>query len=269
MIIQTHDGTFHADEVFACAILTLIHPEAEIVRTRDTIEADYVVDVGGKYDESTGRYDHHQRSFNARRDNGIDYASAGLVWKHHGKEMLRKLELSTDVFETIDKQIIERIDQRDVGQVTSESWEISSIISRMNSNWNEEGDNTTHFARALLMAQGILVDAARRWHSSMMAESKVAEAPSDGEVKWLSRWMPCDKSKLTEKWIAFPQYDQWRAIRTREDIAPPKYWCGLHGPDLIEKSGINGAVFVHKAGFLMINETKEGLREMIRWTGES
>jgi uncharacterized UPF0160 family protein len=49
MKATTHDGWFHADEVFALAVLNLIYPDLNIVRSR--IEkvyknADIIVDVG-------------------------------------------------------------------------------------------------------------------------------------------------------------------------------------------------------------------------------
>jgi hypothetical protein len=38
--IVTHDGNFHVDDVFAVAVLLLVYPEAEVIRSRDkeTIE---------------------------------------------------------------------------------------------------------------------------------------------------------------------------------------------------------------------------------------
>jgi uncharacterized UPF0160 family protein len=35
MKASTHDGRFHADEIFALAVLKLIYPDLEIVRSRD------------------------------------------------------------------------------------------------------------------------------------------------------------------------------------------------------------------------------------------
>ena len=35
MLIATHDGSFHADEVFAIAALSLLGEPVEVVRTRD------------------------------------------------------------------------------------------------------------------------------------------------------------------------------------------------------------------------------------------
>ena len=83
--IGTHDGTFHCDEVImtsslyatgqirimslqvlACYMLKKLpeFSDARIVRTRNesVLETcDVVVDVGGVYDSSKHRYDHHQR----------------------------------------------------------------------------------------------------------------------------------------------------------------------------------------------------------------
>ncbi len=65
-IIGTHDGKFHCDEVLACSLLKMLpeYSDAKIVRTRNSEKldgCDIVVDVGGVYDPSRHRYDHHQR----------------------------------------------------------------------------------------------------------------------------------------------------------------------------------------------------------------
>lgn len=65
-VIGTHDGSFHCDEVLACAMLRLIpeFKDAVVKRSRDPVvleACDIVVDVGGVFDPQTHRYDHHQR----------------------------------------------------------------------------------------------------------------------------------------------------------------------------------------------------------------
>jgi uncharacterized UPF0160 family protein len=50
MKASTHDGRFHADEIFALAVLKLIFPDLEIVRSRKENlykNVDIIVDVGG------------------------------------------------------------------------------------------------------------------------------------------------------------------------------------------------------------------------------
>ncbi|XP_020084543.1 UPF0160 protein MYG1, mitochondrial-like [Ananas comosus] len=95
--VGTHNGTFHCDEALGCFMirLTANFCGAEIVRTRDaemlnTLDA--VLDVGGVYDPSRDRYDHHQKGFTEVFGHGFNtkLSSAGLVYKHYGKEIIAK-----------------------------------------------------------------------------------------------------------------------------------------------------------------------------------
>ena len=110
--ITVHEGTFHADEVFADAILKDLFPEfmkigvservnyVEYIRTRDpdilkeasVSKENMLVDVGGKYDPAMFNFDHHQFKGAGSRENGVGYAAAGLVWKHYGKEWIDYIE---------------------------------------------------------------------------------------------------------------------------------------------------------------------------------
>ena len=84
MQVATHPGNFHADDVFAVAVLGLVHGPVQVVRTRDEAAqaaADVRVDVGGRADAATGDFDHHQKGGAGERPNGIRYASFGLVWR--------------------------------------------------------------------------------------------------------------------------------------------------------------------------------------------
>jgi len=123
MIIATHNGPFHADDVFGVAILQLIHPNATIVRTRDPDElakADIRLDVGKKYDPETGDFDHHQQEGAGARKNGIPYASSGLIWKHYGMQLVE----SQEAFDHIDEKIIQPMDASDIGVDT---YEVKSV----------------------------------------------------------------------------------------------------------------------------------------------
>lgn len=93
MIIATHNGTFHADEVIGCMLLSFLYPDLTIIRSRDPLElakANYVIDVGGKFDLEVN-FDHHPSEFTLARDNQIKFASAGLVWNKFGEKVLEKL----------------------------------------------------------------------------------------------------------------------------------------------------------------------------------
>lgn len=103
--VGTHNGTFHADEVFSVALLA-IYAESnsgtkglgsrfpfEIIRTRDPnilSTCDIIVDVGGVYDHPSKRYDHHQITF--KDTFGPSYkttlSSAGLIYKYDCRHLI-------------------------------------------------------------------------------------------------------------------------------------------------------------------------------------
>ena len=66
----THGGIFHADEVFATAILATLG-DVTVMRVF-TVPADTRAFV---YDIGRGKYDHHQKGGNGARENGIPSAS--------------------------------------------------------------------------------------------------------------------------------------------------------------------------------------------------
>lgn len=92
--IGTHNGHFHADEALAVYMLRMLpqYNSAALVRTRDSALLDAchtVVDVGGVYDDSKCRYDHHQREFNTTfPSHQTKLSSAGLVYMHYGKAII-------------------------------------------------------------------------------------------------------------------------------------------------------------------------------------
>lgn len=103
--LATHNGQFHADEVLACVIIKEIKPSIVIIRTRDQEvidKCDIVVDVGGVYDPDKQKFDHHQKGCNEMFEeyNGkgtiIPMSSAGMVWKHYGKQYLECRNVKKD-----------------------------------------------------------------------------------------------------------------------------------------------------------------------------
>jgi len=97
--VGTHSGSFHMDEVLGCVMLTKYTQEfkdAKIVRSRDEQllnTFDIVIDVGRVYDAERYRFDHHQKEFTGTFNENytIKLSSAGLVYKHFGKEIVRNL----------------------------------------------------------------------------------------------------------------------------------------------------------------------------------
>ncbi|OGR02509.1 MAG: hypothetical protein A2284_12780 [Deltaproteobacteria bacterium RIFOXYA12_FULL_61_11] len=129
MLIAVHGGPFHADDCFSCALLTLLHPEAELARGLPETElatAEIVVDTGLVYDPDHHRFDHHQRGFAESRSNGVPFSAFGLLWRHRGADFVTRFRrlpagvLSTEAFESelmraVDKRLVEPVDAVDNG----------------------------------------------------------------------------------------------------------------------------------------------------------
>lgn len=175
-IIGTHSEVFHCDEVLATTMLlyTKEYANAVIVRTRNQEvldQLDIVCDVGGVFDKSKNRFDHHQRSFNmswtdeenlpidetlAEQPFKIKLSSAGLIYKYYGKEVLMTIlaEVFPDVssefsesdiekiYQKIYKNLILEVDALDNGvKVAKEerywiSTNLGMRVSRFNKAWN-------------------------------------------------------------------------------------------------------------------------------------
>src|SRR5437868_11558554 len=116
----THSGGFHADDVFALAVLRIVHPDLEIVRSRDPevlAAVDFRIDVGGRDDPATGDFDHHQKGGAGERPNGIRYASFGLVWRAHGAALAGSEEAAA----AIDERLVQGVDANDNGQTIAQA----------------------------------------------------------------------------------------------------------------------------------------------------
>jgi uncharacterized UPF0160 family protein len=223
-VIGTHSGSFHADEALATAMLTTLPAwkNAVIVRTRDPQalnECDIVVDVGGVYDPSTLRFDHHQREFvDTLSEEGFKtkLSSAGLVYRHYGREFIRTMvgdALPSDIqekllYKKLYKDFVEAIDGNDNGveicdgpRNYSVHTALPSRVSRLNPDWMDEGtdeDRNERFKKAMALTltemQSCLVNMATSWWPARsIVEEALARAkmhhPS-GEVVLLEQYCP-------------------------------------------------------------------------------
>ena len=134
LTVVTHNGNFHADDVFSIAVLKHVYPSFNLVRTRDKAlmdSADIVIDVGGQYDPDAGRFDHHQRGGAGERENGIPYSSFGLVWQKYG---LALCDNNQAVADRVDAGLVSTIDAIDCGHVegVQQGISLSQTISMYN-----------------------------------------------------------------------------------------------------------------------------------------
>lgn len=284
IVIATHDGKFHTDDVFAAATITLAFPdkEIEILRTRneEILEtADIVFDVGGSYNIATKRFDHHQIGGAGERENGIPYASFGLVWKAYGVQVAGSEENA----ELLDEQLVQCIDGADSGVLNKVSdkgvfsYTIIDIISALRPTWKEERSFDEAFYEAVNLAIGVITRAIAQIHAYQDAYKKLEKAYEDAEDKRIVE-IEKDFPGLYEVMAAHEEplyvlYEResggWSVKGIRKDPIAfelrkqlPAPWAGLRDEALQEITGVTDAVFCHTNRFLVVAKTKEGARKL-------
>ena len=214
MVVVTHSGKFHADDAWAVAVLFILYPDSQLVRTRDTatIEAaDFAIDVGGIHDPATGRFDHHQKGFATARQTGVPYASAGLVWREYGARCVAALALehtgrtlNTDAAQqmayAIDADIVQYLDLSDVGAAKNApgGYGLSAVVSGFNPNWMDEerlgyGEASdayrlSQFRKAMAFLTEIMVNSVKYRVGALLALEQVrnAEVLEGGKLLFLN-----------------------------------------------------------------------------------
>lgn len=284
-ICVTHDGVFHTDDIFASAVISILeNGNIKIIRTRDKEifqKADYLYDVGGEYNPEKNRFDHHQKGGAGVRDNGIPYASFGLVWKKFGPKICGDIEIA----KRIDNKIIMLIDCYDNGlsiltpkYKNTFPYTIEDFFKINFPTWKENEKKINK----------IFNNEVERAIFLLKREIKIAKDDIEGEKIIEDICLKSEDKKIIVLDINLPRYlyqnflsryiepiyiilpsknnDNWKieAIRKNEETMEsrkpfPKNWRGeLNKEKLSEISGIEDIEFCHNSGFLCETKTKEG-----------
>ena len=277
--IVTHNGNFHADDVFSVAALKSIFSSFTLIRTRDLeiiAKADIVIDVGGEYDPETDRFDHHQRGGAGQRENGIPYSSFGLMWQKYGLEICNN---NQDIANALDAGLVSTIDAIDCGHVKGvpEGISLSQTISMFNPTWQEDSHFDSCFDKAVDFASQVLTRFIASANGGISAKTIVANAianAQDPRVIVLEKYTPWKRTvhALSDEalYMIYPSgTGQWR-IQTVpvepgsfEDRRPlPKEWAGLSDKTLQDETGIDDAMFCHNGLFIAGAESFESTMKM-------
>jgi uncharacterized UPF0160 family protein len=262
----THGGCFHADDVFATALLSLVNPDFTWRRGNE-VPADFdgiVYDIGG------GEYDHHQVGARVR-ENGVPFAAFGLVWEKYGCLLLDPGDVSF-----FDEKFVQMIDLTDN---TGKENPISTVIRDMNPEWNEEVDQDLAFSGAVDYAKTTL----STWFKHLKAKREAAKLIEERMLQVKDRtldlgmYLPWN-DYLWDKEVDFVIFPSNRGGFSLQTVAHdpekqrsrefPKEWGGLRDAELEKVSGIRGMLFCHKAGFLCVTETLEAAWEVVRYMEE-
>jgi len=267
LTVVTHNGNFHADDVFSIAVLKHVYPSFNLVRTRDKAlmdSADIVIDVGGQYDPDAGRFDHHQRGGAGERENGIPYSSFGLVWQKYG---LALCDNNQAVADRVDAGLVSTIDAIDCGHVegVQQGISLSQTISMYNPTWEESPEFDKCFDEAVEFASRMLTRFIASASGSVNAKAIVAkaiESAEDPRVIVLEKYTPWKKTvhilSSEALYMVYPSHSgQWilqtvpvepGSFEDRKSL--PKAWAGLSDEDFQVKTGLDDAVFCHNGLFI-------------------
>ncbi|MBA3721332.1 MAG: MYG1 family protein [Parachlamydiaceae bacterium] len=277
----THDGTFHADEVTACALLLLFNliDQDKIFRTRDPKilnNCEYVCDLGGIYDSKEKLFDHHQ----------VDYqgplSSAGMI--------LRYLEttghLKINEYDFFNDSLVRGIDDHDNGKdpLIPGYCTFSHVISNFTPiqyDCTPEEQNLA-FHEALKFTHDYLVRLWKHFKYTQSCREIVATCMEKSNeclifkqnIPWLETFFELKGIDHPALFVIMPSGHHWklRGIppnyqdRMKVRLPQPKEWAGLLDDDLKRVSGIPGAIFCHKGRFISVWETYEDALKALEFT---
>lgn len=184
-LVATHRRRFHADEVFAVAILRLAGYTPSVMRiARDNTDilnlADFRLDIGQRYQPSSGDFDHHQPQGAGQRQYSapynVPYATAGLVWQYFG---LTVCEGDRQLMELVDRQMIIHVDASDVGAklFQGSAATLPALIGRHNGvDVDNDDEQMNRFMAMVDLAEMALVDIIANGKREQNTARKVADA---------------------------------------------------------------------------------------------
>lgn len=278
LVVGTHDGCWHADELLAIAILKEAMPNAQVnvIRSRDPFmlsKADIVIDVGH------GEFDHHQTG-NKKYPNGIPYAACGLILDAvEGDSQLRNL---------LNYDLIFGVSARDNGYYdphlgklcvsTKLEWVGSFYPTWQEKALVEDGDLVERFYNVLDMVQAVYrrvrancrarIESDRILPTCPVFNNRFIELPCGG-IPWVSYGyehqellgaVHMDDTK--SYWVVRVAKDSPDGFCNR--VSFPAEWGGLEQGELARVSGIRDALFCHHSLFMATFKTRMAANAAMR-----
>jgi len=238
--IITHDGSFHADEVMAIALIFEHLGERPVSRTRQISDAEFadpavwVIDVGRRFDPASACFDHHQDASLA--------ASCCLMADH-----LRQAGLMTPALHEEMGSMLHVISDMDChGNGDYNGIQFSWVI-RMLGNLEDGFDRAIDLCRCVIRAarQTVADQAASKsiWDAGVDIAPR-ARTCSDYPVLW--------KRYATHHLLIYPDKDMWYVVTYDSRILP------------LESTGRER--FMHNSRFTAGFDTREAAEDCARAT---
>lgn len=246
--IATHNGVFHTDELIALAILISVYgwDNVDITRTRDpkVLESfdGILVDVGD------GEFDHHTAGSIQYRENGIPYASAGLVWRAYGHMLVshpKAYEFIENTLQFVDAADNGFVETMSIGKNGTEINTITiQTIIRMYNNDDDNGfKNAINFTYEFMQMLLVQANEVAAMYSAV-GEAIYYEHGSD-LVAVCERYVDVNTVPISDNvtYVLFPNKDDSIVARvmTKDRMEWIKQFNGEKG---------DGLRFVHASGFM-------------------
>jgi len=268
VLVGTHSGTFHADDVLAFALIRNYYaPGAEVVRSRDPSvldRCDIVIDVGGVYDPDILRFDHHQGSYQG------PLSSAGMILQWLGDTERIPGGLATELAETL----VDYVDAVDTGRQAPDRTVpcFALLVERYGAGAKTPEDRQEAFLEATAVAQRLVQGIDSAWTEEQAARNVVKKAMEaavdagrtviilDQYRPWKPPYFELGGAEHPTQFVMFESEDGTAkvvAIPPRlgcfeQKQSFPESWGGKMGEELSRAVGMDGAIFCHKNRFIAV-----------------
>jgi uncharacterized UPF0160 family protein len=283
ILVATHSGPFHADDVLSWALIrTFMDDEARLVRSRDPetlAKADVVVDVGGTYDVTTQRFDHHQTSYTGQ------FSSAGMVLEW----LTGQCNISPDLSAYLKRVLVDYVDDVDNGRVmpNPEVPCFASMVEAYAQSHSTLEEFTGAFLQAGEMATRYVDGLKRGFEEQTRSVTAIRQAMKDAEdagravlffdsyYKWKPGYFASGGCEHSSNYVLLPGVDSsWRILAIPPEEGSfaqkrplPESWAGLTGETLEDEVGVAGAVFCHKNRFIAVFTSRDAALEALEKHG--
>lgn len=252
----THNGVFHADEVFAIALLCKFDNVSSITRTRDSLEIEkackdehiIVVDCGNDYNPLMMNFDHHQ-DLNLPASNVLvlHALKASILDDVYADKLCKKLFLAISDYDVNRNDIHSQWSDFNKGK---NLMNVSNIIAGFNRNPSDEKLQMKQFEKAVRYAMSIIDNISYQIEQELMAEEIYAKKEVLFDcVTIFNEFCPIWKEKDEFIFAIMPNPQGW-ALMSKDSSKYPL-------PEFKHED----LIFQHKGKFIAIFKTKEAAIE--------